>query len=235
MHWNSGILFWHGNTREVGLWTHMCSSWIEDGCIYSHTNPRVVHFTYVKNLSTSLVSLWNWNMTFAYRDFTSFLNVYKRIIASQWTYAFYKVLVKWSTLPNLYQILANVWPFRGCPIGLKMCMQHNNRTARLFIKMLTQLKMVYVMGEWVVTRLSGIGAFIALQQFMMTSSNRNIFRVTGHLCGEFTVPPVNSPHKGQWRGALMFSLICVWINVWVNNREAGDLRRYRVHYGVIVM
>ena len=27
--------------------------------------------------------------------------------------------------------------------------------------------------------------------------------------------PVNSPHKGQWRGALMFSLICVWINDWV--------------------
>ena len=33
--------------------------------------------------------------------------------------------------------------------------------------------------------------------------------------------PVNSPHKGQWRGTLMFSLICVWINDWVNNREAG--------------
>ena len=32
---------------------------------------------------------------------------------------------------------------------------------------------------------------------MMTSSNGNIFRVTGHLCGEFTGPPVNSPHKGQ--------------------------------------
>ena len=47
--------------------------------------------------------------------------------------------------------------------------------------------------------------------------------------------PVNSPYKGQWRGALMFSLICVWINGWVNNREAGDLRRYRAHYGVIVM
>ena len=47
--------------------------------------------------------------------------------------------------------------------------------------------------------------------------------------------PVISPHKGQWRGALMFSLICVWINGWVNNREAGDLRRYRVHYDVIVM
>ena len=39
--------------------------------------------------------------------------------------------------------------------------------------------------------------------------------------------PVNSLHKGQWRGALMFSLICAWINDWVNNREAGHLRRYR--------
>ena len=47
--------------------------------------------------------------------------------------------------------------------------------------------------------------------------------------------PVNSPHKVQWRGDLMLSLICVWINDWVNNREAGDLRRYRAHYDVIVM
>ena len=47
--------------------------------------------------------------------------------------------------------------------------------------------------------------------------------------------PVNSLHKGQWRGALMLSLICVWINGWVNNREAGNLRRYRAHYDVTVM
>ena len=47
--------------------------------------------------------------------------------------------------------------------------------------------------------------------------------------------PVNSPRKGQWRGALMFSLICIWINGWVNNREAGDLRRHRAHYDVIVI
>ena len=46
---------------------------------------------------------------------------------------------------------------------------------------------------------------------------------------------VNSPRKGQWRGALMFSLICVWINGWVNNRKVGDLRRYRGHYDVTVM
>ena len=47
--------------------------------------------------------------------------------------------------------------------------------------------------------------------------------------------PVNSPNKGQWRGAFMFSVICVCINGWVNNREAGDLRHYRAHYDVTVM
>ena len=47
--------------------------------------------------------------------------------------------------------------------------------------------------------------------------------------------PVNSPHKGHWRGALMFSLICVWIIGWGNNREAGDLRRNRANYDVTVM
>ena len=55
------------------------------------------------------------------------------------------------------------------------------------------------------------------------------------LCVGIHRSPVNSPHKGQWREALMFSLICAWINYWVNNREAGDLRRHRAHYDVIVM
>ena len=65
--------------------------------------------------------------------------------------------------------------------------------------------------------------------FMMTSSNGNIFRVIGHLS------PLNSPHKGQSRRALMFSLICVWINGWVNNRVAGNSIRYQAHYDVILM
>ena len=42
--------------------------------------------------------------------------------------------------------------------------------------------------------------------------------------------PVNSPHKGQWRGALMFSLICARINGCVDNGEAGDFIRHRAHY-----
>ena len=47
--------------------------------------------------------------------------------------------------------------------------------------------------------------------------------------------PVNSPHKGQWRGTLMFSLICARISGWVKTGEAGDLRRHRAHYDVMVM
>ena len=54
-------------------------------------------------------------------------------------------------------------------------------------------------------------------------------------CAENSPVPVNSPHNDQWRVAFMFSLIWARINDWVNNREAGDLRRYRGHYDVIVM
>ena len=67
-------------------------------------------------------------------------------------------------------------------------------------------------------------------QNMMTSSNGNIFCVIGPLCSL-----VNSLHKGQWHGALMFSLICAWINSWVNNHEPGDLRRHCAHYDVTIM
>ena len=70
---------------------------------------------------------------------------------------------------------------------------------------------------------------------MMTSSNGNISRVTSILCGEFTGQRSIPPHKDQWRGTLMFSLICAWISGWVNNREAGDLKRHPAHYDVIVM
>ena len=43
------------------------------------------------------------------------------------------------------------------------------------------------------------------------------------------------PSKCQWRRALVFSLICVWINNWANNRDAGDLRRHCARYDVIVI
>ena len=51
----------------------------------------------------------------------------------------------------------------------------------------------------------------------------------------------NSPATGEVptqrpvTRSLMFSLIGVWINGWVNDGEAGDLRRHRTHYDVIAM
>ena len=69
---------------------------------------------------------------------------------------------------------------------------------------------------------------------MMTSSNGNIFRVTGHLCGEFTGPgdfPAQRPVV--WSFDVFFDLF--WINGWVNNLGAGDLRCYHAHYDVIVL
>ena len=54
--------------------------------------------------------------------------------------------------------------------------------------------------------------YYILSHSMMTSSNGNIFRVTGPLGGEFAGRQWIPPHKGQWCGALIFSLICAWIN-----------------------
>ena len=162
---------------------------------------------------------------------------------------------------------------------------------------------------WLIWHQELINSCWDLQEYipmiMMTSSNGNIFRVTGPLCVEFTgdrwIPRTlqwrhngddsvsnHQPHdcllnclfrcrskktsklrvtglcvgnsplagefpaqmasyaenvsiwwrhhdKGQWRGALMFSLICAWINCWVNNGEAGDLRGHRAHYDIIVL
>ena len=69
---------------------------------------------------------------------------------------------------------------------------------------------------------------------MMTSSNGNIFRVTGPLCREFTGDRW-IPRTKASGAALMFSFICAWKNGSVNNREAGDLRRHRAHYDVIAV
>ena len=61
------------------------------------------------------------------------------------------------------------------------------------------------------------------------------FRVNGTLWGESTGSPMASPHKGQWRGKLMFSLICAWTNGSENNRYVVDLRRHCAHYDATVM
>ena len=66
--------------------------------------------------------------------------------------------------------------------------------------------------------------------------SRSVKRYTESLTSILTLELcLDIPHKSQWREALMFSLICAWINGWVNNGEAGDSRRHRAHYYVTVM
>ena len=55
------------------------------------------------------------------------------------------------------------------------------------------------------------------------------------ICEGIHRSPVNSPHKGQWRGSVIFSLICARTNVWTNHWDTSVLRRHRVHYDVTVM
>ena len=73
---------------------------------------------------------------------------------------------------------------------------------------------------------------LVLVCIVMTSSNGNIFRVTGLLWGEFTghrwIPLTKASDAELW----CYFMICAWRNGWVNNRDAGDLRRHRVHYDV---
>ena len=65
---------------------------------------------------------------------------------------------------------------------------------------------------------------------IMTSSNGNVFRVAGPLCGESTGHRWIPPNKGQWRGTVDLRL-----NKLLSNRNAANLRRHRAHYDVTVM
>ena len=77
-------------------------------------------------------------------------------------------------------------------------------------------------------------SYQTVSYLMMTSSNRSIFLVTGHLSWEF---PGHRwiPHTKPITGSFDVSLICAWINGWVNNHEVDDLRRHEAHYDVIAM
>ena len=86
-----------------------------------------------------------------------------------------------------------------------------------------------------ISRFQGFRFFSYLDDgLMMTSSNGNIFCVTGPLCGNSPVTG-EFPSHSQWREGLSFSLICAWINGWVNRREASYLRRHRVDYDITVI
>ena len=70
--------------------------------------------------------------------------------------------------------------------------------------------------------------------YILTSSNRAIFRITGPLWGKLPVT-VGFFSQRPLTQALVFSFICAWTKGWANNRDAADLRRHRVHHDATVM
>ena len=97
----------------------------------------------------------------------------------------------------------------------------------------------YVYPDWVhPTRYTGIsgGQLITVSTlFLWWRHQRKHFPRHWPFVRGIHRSPVNSPHKSEWRGSLMFSLISAWINGLVNNAEVGDLRRHRAHYDVTLM
>ena len=79
---------------------------------------------------------------------------------------------------------------------------------------------------------------ITQMHFALWCHEMEIFSALLALCAGNSPVTGKFPALGQWRGALVFSLslICAWINFGrVNNREAGDLRRHRACFDVVVM
>ena len=78
------------------------------------------------------------------------------------------------------------------------------------------------------------GLFLLILTWCRNQMEKHLPRCWPYLPG---IPrsPVNSPHKGQWRGALIFCVVCARTNCWTNTRDAGDLRRHGAHYDVTVM
>ena len=127
----------------------------------------------------------------------------------------------WSHLPDL--IFRQFWLVRRQrPVSL--CLFWSFGWRALWVGSLG-----WIMKQWVY-RYCSHNVFVTWWRHQMET-----FSAWLALCAGNSPVPVNSPHKGQWRGALVWSLICVWINGWVNNHEAGDLRRHRGHYDVILM
>ena len=118
-----------------------------------------------------------------------------------WTNAGILLIGPWGT--NFSEILIGIYTFLFKKIHLEM----SSAKWRPFCLGLNVLwRNISASGYRLV-----INSFPLIKSFkhMMTSSNGNIFHVTGPLCGEFTGDRLNSPQKGQWRGALIFSLICI--------------------------
>ena len=133
---------------------------------------------------------------------------------------------------------APCWPHKLCYLGWRWsnlrhtCSRQRHLKRSVLFKSLVVYDSIGLPARWALLLLwlhpANYWKTWWRHQMETFSASLAIFAGNSLVTGEF-------PAKGQWRGASMFSLICVWINDWVNNREAGDLRRYCGHYDVTVI
>ena len=87
----------------------------------------------------------------------------------------------------------------------------------------------------IISYIQKIARTVDLQQTSWWRHQIEPFPCYWHFVRGVHLSPVNSTHRDQWRGALMFSLIHVWKDDWVHNQDAGNLRRHSAHHDVTVM
>ena len=191
-----------------------CFSWGSEDCGY---NSRLIKLARHTLVFISLYQIY-W-CTAQYYDIYIFISLYQIHWCTAQYYAIYILHVSWMAFYHFHYIeFMNVYMHTYIPTyipvfgWLRFC---NSTREYVWIEKKTSC---YPVLSWRLNvLLKSISACRTWWRHQMETYSTLLA-----ICAGNSPVPVNSPHKGQWRGALMFSLICVWINGWVNNREAGD-------------
>ena len=207
----------HSVTQLAYIWRIVVS---QDYMPFDHWGLRTV----VEDQSVCVIMLW-----LLVPDNVIDIRHWTKAVSHKWKYT-------WNYFGNIF-IFAGI---RCCHIS-SHAMDMSHKSFATPIKRAVCNNAACTNSDYVITWQSFSGALFerklhnTFMCIMMTSSNRNIFRVTGPLCEEFTCHRWILLTKASDAELWCFPLICARMNAWVNNRDAGDLRRQRAHYDVIVM
>ena len=125
-----------------------------------------------------------------------------------------------TTIYSTNRIINKTVNFFNCTVHSKTQNVNNNapRLLWLFLDISKLIGMLEGAGIFSSYRPNRLPAFQKLIKQPTTTPyawwrhQMTTFSVLLAICEGNSPSPVNSPHKGQWRGALIFSLICAWIN-----------------------
>ena len=124
-----------------------------------------------------------------------------------------------------FNILTEVLP-REFACNFQACKLTHNIEQNIYMCLLGKLQRTSFLAKWPcdIRKHDWTHSFIFMKLYP-----RCLLKYVPEFIGSRWIP------RSKASDVLMFSLICAWINDWVNNREAGDLRCNRVNYDVIVM